>query len=145
MRLLGLDLGTKSLGVSITDKTNTLVFPYDVIKFAFEDYEKALEEIKKVIQKEEITHIILGLPKNMDGTLGFAADRSLRFKEMLESESLLVILEDERLTTMESLNIAHQNGKTNKDVKSKIDAISASIILESYLKRCKNDFEKWKW
>ena len=142
MRYLGLDLGTKSLGISITDKTNSFAFPYGVIKFKFEDYDEALEELKKVILKEDISHIVLGLPKNMDGTLGFAAQRSLKFKEMLLKLDLIVILEDERLTTMESLNIVHQNGKTEKDTKNKIDAISAAIILESYLKRCKNDFEK---
>ena len=80
MRYLGLDLGTKSLGVSITDKTNTLVRPLNVIKFAFEDYEYALSEVMKIIKDNDINLVILGLPKNMDGTIGFAGNRSIRFR-----------------------------------------------------------------
>lgn len=142
MRYLGLDLGTKSLGVSITDKTNTLVSPLTVIKFSFEDYSKALEEIKKVILENDISKVILGLPKNMDGSVGFAGKRSLKFKEMLENSNIEVILEDERLTTKVAEGIIHNNNENIKNTKNKIDSIAACIILESYLKRCINDYKE---
>ena len=69
MRYLGIDLGCKSAGLSITDKTNTLVRPLNVIKFEFENYEKALEEIIKVIHDNEVELVILGYPKNFEVTI----------------------------------------------------------------------------
>lgn len=139
MRYLGLDLGTKTLGVSITDISNTLVSPLTVINFPFEDYNKALEELLKIIDEKSITKVVLGLPKNMDGSIGFAGERSLKFKEMLEKHDINVELEDERLTSVVAESIIHNNNDNVKNTKNKIDAIAASIILESYLRRCSND------
>lgn len=135
MRYLGLDLGTTSLGISISDKTNTLVSPLKVIKFAFEDYESVIDELKDIIKNNNIGKVILGLPKNMDGSMGFASERSLNFKKLLEENNISVILEDERLTTKLSENIIHSNNENIKNTKNKIDSIAASLILESYLKQ----------
>lgn len=137
MRLVGLDLGTKTLGVSITDKTCTLVRPLEVIKFSFEDYSSALVKLIKVLEEYNVNEVVLGLPKNMDGTLGFAAQRSMNFKKMLEDKGIIVNLEDERLTTKSAENIIHSNNMNIKNTKDKIDSIASSIILESYLKRIK--------
>ncbi len=142
MRVLGLDLGTKTLGVSISDKTNTLATPLEVIHFAFEDYEDALKKLTKIITEYDISKVALGLPKNMDGTLGFAASRSLKFKEMLESINIEVILIDERLTTKSAEDIIHLNNDNVKNTKGKIDAIASSIILESFLRKWENDSKK---
>ena len=135
MRCLGLDLGTTTLGISVSDKTNTLVSPLKVIKFSFEDYESVIDELKEIINNYNITEVVLGLPKNMDGSMGFASKRSLEFKELLEKNNISVILEDERLTTKASENIIHSNNENIKNTKNKIDAIAACLILESYLKR----------
>ena len=135
MRYLGLDLGTTSLGIAISDKTNTLVSPYKLIKFPRENYDILLTELLKIIQEENIDAVVLGLPKNMDNTLGFAAQRSLHFKDMLESKNIKVFLEDERLTTVEAINILKNNGVKNINKKDKTDMLSAVLILESYLKR----------
>ena len=137
MRYLGLDLGTKTLGISMTDKTNTLVSPYKVLRFKSEDYESVISEIKNIIEEYDIGKVILGLPKNMDGSIGFAGNRSLRFKELLGSVNIDVILVDERLTTVMAEGIVHQNNENVKNTKKKIDSIAASIILESYLKGLK--------
>ncbi len=134
MRFLGLDLGTKTLGVSITDKTNSLVRPLKVIRFSFEDYAKALEEVKKITLEYEVEKIVLGLPKNMDGSIGFAGKRSLDFKKMLEEEGFKVELVDERLTTKEAENIVHDVGDNIKNSKDRIDAVASCVILESYLR-----------
>ena len=83
MRYLGLDLGTTTCGVAISDKTNTLVSPLTLIKFKSEDYEDALKKLMDIINEKNITTVVLGLPKNMDNTMGFAAKRSLNFKDML--------------------------------------------------------------
>ncbi len=135
MRYLGLDLGTKTLGISISDKTNTLVSPLKLIKFTKENYDEAVKELLLVIKEYNIKEVVLGLPKNMDNTLGFAANRSLNFKEMLEKEDVIVHLEDERLTTVEALNILKNNGNKNIKSQEKTDILSAVLILENYLKR----------
>lgn len=135
MRYLGLDLGTKTLGVSISDKTNTLVSPLKLIKFTKENYDEAIKELLLVIKEYNIKEVVLGLPKNMDNTLGFAANRSLNFKEMLQKEDVIVHLEDERLTTVEALNILKNNGNKNIKSQEKTDILSAVLILENYLKR----------
>lgn len=137
MRYLGLDLGTKTLGISITDKTNTLVRPLKVLRFKSEEYESILPEVESIIKEYNITKVILGLPKNMDGSIGFAGERSLNFKKMLESKNIEVVLIDERLTTVMAEDIVHLNNDNVKNTKKKIDSIAASIILESYLKGLK--------
>lgn len=132
---MGLDLGTTTLGVSITDKTNTLVSPVKLIKFKREDYDFALDELIKIAQEKKVKDFVLGLPKNMDNSLGFAANRSLNFKTMLEEKGFNVYLEDERLTTVEALNIMKNNGMKNIKEKEKTDILSAVLILETFLKR----------
>ena len=140
MRYLGLDLGTTSLGVAISDKTNTLVSPLTLIKFKKEDYNDALNKLMEIIKDKNISKVVLGLPKNMDNRLGFAAQRSLNFKKILESANVEVILEDERLTTVEAINIMKNNGLKRINEQNKTDVLSAVLILESYLKR--RNYEK---
>lgn len=134
-RYIGLDLGTTTLGVSITDITNTLVSPVKLIKFKREDYDFALDELIKIAEEKKVKDFVLGLPKNMDNSLGFAANRSLNFKTMLEEKGFNVYLEDERLTTVEALNIMKNNGIKNIKEKEKTDILSAVLILETFLKR----------
>ena len=140
MRYLGLDLGTTSLGVAISDKTNTLVSPLTLIKFKKEDYNDALNKLMEIIKDKNISKVVLGLPKNMDNSLGFAVQRSLNFKKILESANVEVILEDERLTTVEAINIMKNNGLKRINEQNKTDVLSAVLILESYLKR--QNYEK---
>lgn len=139
MRYLGLDLGITSLGVAISDKTNTLVSPLKLIKFKREDYNEALKELMEIIHEYNIKNVVLGLPKNMDNTLGFAAQRSINFKKLLEKEQITVYLEDERLTSIEANNIMKNNGVKRINQQHKTDIIAATLILESYLKRIKNE------
>ena len=140
MRYLGLDLGTTSLGVAISDKTNTLVSPLSIIKFKKAYYNDALNKLMEIIKDKNISKVVLGLPKNMDNSLGFAAQRSLNFKKILESANVEVILEDERLTTVEAINIMKNNGLKRINEQNKTDVLSAVLILESYLKR--QNYEK---
>ncbi len=137
MRYMGLDLGTTSLGVATTDKTNTITTPLKVIKFPKERYDLAVEELKPIIEEKKITDIVLGLPKNMDNTLGFAAQRSIEFKNLLSNLGVKVHFYDERLSTVEALNILKTTGNKNIKEKNIVDAISANIILESYMKGIK--------
>jgi len=139
MKYLGLDLGTKTLGVAISN--NGFVSPYKLIEFKREDYEKAKEELLKIIKEKDIKEVALGLPKNMDNSLGFAAERSLNFKSMLEDSGLIVHLYDERLTSVISNNILKENGVKKINKQNKTDILSAVIILEDYLKA--NSYGKW--
>lgn len=134
MRILGLDLGIKSLGIAISDKTNTLATPIKVIHFEKEQYEQVIAELKNIIIENNITDIALGLPKNMDNSLGFAAERSLKFANLLKQIDVNVHLVDERLSTTEALNILKDNGKKKINQSGRVDAVAASVILESYLK-----------
>lgn len=133
MRYLGLDLGTTTLGVAISDKTNTLATPLELIKFARENYEEALDKLLKIVSEYNIKEVVLGLPKNMDNSLGFASNRSLNFKSMLEDKGLVVHLEDERLTTVEAIGILKNNNVKKINKSAKTDIVSAVLILESYL------------
>ena len=83
MRCLGLDLGTKTLGLAISDKSNMIASPYKVLRWDGEDYNILFNDLDIIIKENEITDLVLGLPKNMNNSLGFAAERSLKFKEAL--------------------------------------------------------------
>lgn len=138
MRYLGLDLGTKSCGIAISDKTNILSTPKDPIFYEREEYEKLHEKLLPIIKENNITDVVIGLPKNMDGSLGFAAERSINFAQVLKENGLTVHFVDERLSTVEAMSILHFTGKTEKNSKKVIDSVSANIILETFLRGQKN-------
>ena len=136
MRCLGLDLGTKTLGIAISDKMNIISSPYCVLHWDGEDYNLLFNELDKIIKNNEITDLVLGLPKNMNNTLGFAAERSLAFKDALEKRyNLEVKLIDERLSTVEATNYLLDVDLSRKKRKKVVDGVAASIILDTYLKR----------
>ena len=135
MRILGLDLGTKTLGIAISDNLGIIASSYDCIRFNEEDYDDALLKLKKVIDEFNITKVVLGLPKNMNNTLGFASERSLNFKEKLENIGITVILEDERLSSVEANNTLIKGNIRRDKRKNRVDALSACIILQKYLDR----------
>ena len=135
MRYLGLDLGTRTLGLALSDKSNTISSPYTVLRGDGEDYNLLFKDLDKIIKEKEITDLVLGLPKNMNNTLGFASLRSTQFKEALESRyNLEVHLVDERLTTIMAENTLLEADMSRKKRKKVIDGIAASIILDTYLK-----------
>lgn len=134
MRILGLDLGTKTLGIAISDRLGLIANPYKTIKFANE--EALLKELDLIINNEKVEKIVLGNPKNMNNTEAFASVRSATFKEHLEERyHLEVILVDERLSTKEAENVLISGDLSRKKRKGIIDKLAATIILESYLNR----------
>lgn len=136
MRYLGLDLGTTTLGVAISDKTNTLATPLELIKFARENYEEALDKLLKIVSEYNIKEVVLGLPKNMDNSLGWRSAETIEFKKKLEEKlDKEIILEDERLTTKIAENMLIDFDLSRKKRKKVIDGVSAVIILQSYLDR----------
>lgn len=143
MRYLGLDLGTKTLGMAITDKTATIARSLKVIRFKSEDYLFALNEVLKVIEEYNVSKIALGYPKNMDNSCGFAAERSLNFKKMIENKvDIPVELIDERLSSKEAENILLEADISRNKRKQVIDAQAAQIILETFIRREENKNER---
>ena len=134
MRCLGLDLGSKTLGIAISDRTNFIASIYKTIFFKDEDYSSLIEPLREIIDEEEIGVLVLGLPKNMNNSLGTRALVTLEFKEMLENEFCLpVVMEDERLTSVISNNVLISANVSRNKRKKKVDGMAAVIILQSYL------------
>ena len=134
MRYLGMDLGTKSLGLALSDKTGLIASFYKNINY--EDEDKLIDEIESIIEKEHIENLVLGLPKNMDNSLGWRANDTIAFKEKLEKKlNKEVILEDERLTTKIAENMLIDFDISRKKRKKVIDGVSAAVILQAYLDR----------
>lgn len=133
MRYLGLDLGSKTLGIAISDLTGVIATSYKIIRHN-EEYNKLFDEILKIVKEEKISAIVLGLPKNMDNTIGYKGELSISFKEKLEKKiQIPIYLQDERLTTKEAESILIKNDTSRKKRKKVIDSLAATIILQSFL------------
>ena len=134
MKYLGLDLGTRTLGIAISDATHLVATPIKVLRFADSMYEETIPELKKIIESENISKIILGLPKNMNNTIGDRANTTLEYKKILEDIfNLPVIMQDERLSTVAAHNYMLEADLSRKKRKAKVDGLAASIILQTYL------------
>ena len=134
MKYLGLDLGTRTLGVALSDATHLVATPIKVIRFEDSMYEETIEPLREIINSEKIEKIILGLPKNMNNTIGDRANTTLEYKEMIEKIfGLPVIMQDERLSTVAAHNYMLEADLSRKKRKKKVDGLAASIILQTYL------------
>ncbi|MGM9878637.1 MAG: Holliday junction resolvase RuvX [Bacilli bacterium] len=134
MKYLGLDLGKKTLGLAISDRTGLIASFYKSLRY--EDEDKLIIEISNIVEKEKIDALVLGLPKNMDNSRGFRAQETLEFKEKLEQKiNKKVILQDERLSTRMAENVLIDADLSRKKRKKVIDGVSAVVILQSYLDR----------
>ena len=134
MRYLGLDLGTRSLGVALSDKLGLVASFYENIRYENED--ELIKKISNIINENNVEKVVLGLPKNMNNTLGDRATDTIRFKEKLENEvQKEVILEDERLTSKISNNVLINGDMSRKKRKNVVDGVASVIILQSYLDR----------
>ncbi|MGN0974052.1 MAG: Holliday junction resolvase RuvX [Bacilli bacterium] len=133
MRYLGLDLGSRTLGMALTDMTKTIASSYKVIRHN-EEYDSLIDSIEEVVKDKKVEKIILGFPKNMDNSIGKKGQLSIEFKKKLEERlNIEVILQDERLTTKQAENVLIKNDTSRKKRKQVIDALAATIILQSYL------------
>lgn len=139
MRYLGIDLGSKTVGLAMSDPTLTIASSFKTIFFSNEDYESTIDEIKKIVTDYQVQKIILGLPKNMNNTLGERAQITMEYKKLLEDNiSVEVELLDERLTSVISNSILIEADMSRKKRKKKVDGIAAQIILQDYLNKEKN-------
>jgi len=133
-RFLGIDYGTVRIGLALSDPTGTLASPLPHLE------NKSISQVRssldELIQTHDISRIIVGLPRNMDGTYGPAAEKVRNFISQIQ-ESLRTPIEtqDERLTTVQASKQLSQIGLNQKELRKKIDSSSASLILQQYLDR----------
>ena len=126
------------MGVALSDTTKTIASTLKTIYFKDENYNSLIEPLREIIFDNNVERIVLGLPKNMDNSLGMRANITLEFKKILENTfNIEVIMEDERLTSVISNNILIEADMSRKKRKKKVDGIAAQIILQSYLDKMK--------
>ena len=132
MRILGIDYGDQRIGLALSDLTGTLVGRAWTLHEW--NLDRAVDAIAAVVKENEVGTIVLGLPKNMDGTEGPRAEKSRLVAERLrEATELEVVLWDERRSSVEAHAILHANGRKEKKHRQNVDAVAASLILEGYL------------
>ena len=132
MRILALDHGTKRIGVAVSDETKTIAQPLEWIPA--EPFAAFLERLKHLLTEKEIDLVLIGLPRNMDGSYGPAAQKAEAFAAALRAAITIPIkMRDERLTTLQANKIMIQ-GKVRRDKrKDKVDQMAAALLLQSYL------------
>ena len=136
MKIMAIDYGDAHTGIAISDLMCTLAGYTTVINTR--KAEVVVQEVKKIIAEHGVTELVLGYPKNMDGTLGPRAEKCEAFAEVLRAETgLSVTLWDERRTTIDAHNILMAGGKNAKQRKKTVDAVAAALMLEGYLTRRK--------
>jgi putative Holliday junction resolvase len=134
MRILGLDLGTKTLGVAVSDLTETIASGVTTLRFEENKPENILKDLGKIIEEYKVSKLVIGLPKNMNNTMGAAVERTRNFTKILVNEFNLPVEEqDERLSSVTANNVLLQADVSRKKRKSKVDSVAAIIILQNYL------------
>ena len=138
MKYLGLDLGSRTLGIATSDATGLIASTYKTIRHN-EEYDRLLEEVKQLIEELKIDEVVLGFPKNMNNTIGPKGELSLEFKAKLEKLVTIPIhLQDERLTTKSATDMLIMGNVSRKDRKKVVDSVAASIILQTFFDRKRN-------
>lgn len=135
MRTLGLDYGSKTVGVAVTDPLGLTAQGVEIIRRQKENHlRKTYQRIRELCEQYDVEKIVLGLPLNMDDTMGDRAEKTLEFKKELERRlSVPVLLVDERLTTVEAIEIMDDAGIKVSEREKYVDMIAATIILQDYM------------
>lgn len=141
MRIMAIDYGDAHTGIAISDATGTLAGFSTVINSR--RAETVTQEICALIPQHGVTELVLGYPKNMDGTVGPRAEKAADFGQTLRQlTGLPVTLWDERRTTIDAHNILFNNGQNAKKRKKTVDAVAAALMLEGYLTRKRLEAER---
>jgi len=134
MRILGLDLGSRTVGMAKSDSMGIIATPIGTARIQENDLNEAYDRVIEAVNEYEIEAIVLGLPKNMNGSEGFQSEYSQTFKTMLEKGlDIPIFLQDERLTTKMAHSVMIRADVSRKKRKQNVDKIAATIILQSYL------------
>ena len=133
-KVLGLDLGTKTLGLAVSDLTETISSGLTTLRFNENEEENVIPELKKIVEEYNVSLFVIGLPKNMNNTLGDAVLRTRNFEEILKRNFDIKIEEqDERLSSVTANNVLISSDISRKKRKNKVDKLAATIILQNYL------------
>lgn len=140
MRILGLDYGSKTVGVAVSDPLGLTAQGVEIIRRQSEKkLRQTLARIEELVSRYEVEKIVLGFPKNMNNTLGDRAEKSLEFQEMLKRRTGLdVVMWDERLTTVEANRTLMESEVRRENRKEYVDKIAAVFILQGYLDYLRN-------
>ena len=135
MRIMGLDYGSKTIGVAISDPLGITAQGIEIIRREEENkLRKSLRRVEELAKEYEVSEIVLGFPKNMNNTIGERAEKSLQLKETLERRlGLPVVMWDERLTTVEANRTLMETGVRRENRGKYVDMIAAVFILQGYL------------
>lgn len=132
MRTLGLDPGSERVGLALSDELGILASPAGYL--AAEPHDELLQQIRNVCQEKAVTRVVVGLPRNMNGTYGPAAEKSRTFAAALrETLTVPVVTWDERLTTAQAHRALSEGQVKGRDRRQRIDAAAAAVLLQSYL------------
>ena len=144
MRILGLDYGSKTVGVAVSDPLGFTAQGVEIIRRKSENkMRQTLARIEELIAQYQVEKIVLGLPKNMNNTLGDRAEKSPELKETLERRTgLPVVMWDERLTTVSANRVLMETGVRRENRKEHVDEIAAVFILQGYLDYLANKNEE---
>ena len=144
MRILGLDYGSKTVGVAVSDPLGFTAQGVEIIRRKSENkMRQTLARIEELIAQYQVEEIVLGLPKNMNNTLGDRAEKSLELKETLERRTgLPVVMWDERLTTVSANRVLMETGVRRENRKEHVDEIAAVFILQGNLDYLANKNEE---
>jgi putative holliday junction resolvase len=131
MRCLGIDFGSSRIGIAISDELGMLAHPLETIP----NDSLFLSKLRKIVLEKVISRIVVGIPRNMDGSYGPAAEKAKLFFSQLKSEfpGVQLISWDERLTTVEAQRLLHAAGRDIKKSRPVIDQVAAQVLLQSYL------------
>lgn len=133
MKYLGLDLGSRTLGIAKSDAMGLIASSYGVIRHQ-EEYSRLIDEVVRLVDLEKIDAIVLGFPKNMNNSIGPKGELSLEFKKELEKRlSIPIYLQDERLSTKSATDLLISGNVSRKGRKKVVDSVAATIILQTYL------------
>jgi len=137
MRAIGMDYGSTTLGISISDETKTIATPVETIRYKTMD--ELLEKVDIYFDKYKLDEIVLGNPINLDGSISKRCEETYVFKDILEKRyNIPVVLEDERLTSVIANQVLLENNTSRKKRKKVVDKLASTLILQSYLDRkCK--------
>ncbi len=134
MKIMGLDAGTKTVGIAISDAFGWTAQGIETIKINEEAGEFGLDRIRELVQENEVSKFVVGFPKNMNNTVGPRGEAAQKFAALLEETfSLPVVLWDERLTTMAAERVLLEADVSRKKRKQVIDKMAAMMILQGYL------------
>jgi putative Holliday junction resolvase len=131
-RLLGIDLGKARVGLAISDELGLLAHPLET--FPADKRNALIERIFAIVREKEVERVVVGLPRNMDGTLGPAATEALAFVDQLRARlSCPVVTWDERLTTVAAERALREAGRSTRTTRGQVDQVAAQMILQGYL------------